>query len=130
MQADPVTPARAQQVYRSIPLDDDVQKGATEEVQHRQVALAVPTVCGGVDEHHAAGRPHQVTAPQIAVDSGRRIVIIEITCATTIHHLIEGVQCASVQSRRRALRHGKQSLVGVKLAPAVVFGEAHRQRVL
>ena len=85
---------------------------------------------GRIHEHHPIGRPHQVPAPQVAVNPGRRITIVEVACATTIHHGIDGVQYAAVQLRRRPLSHREQALVGVELTPADMLGKAHRQRVL
>ncbi len=77
VQRDPVTPARAQWRRPIVRREHLLEERAAEQGEHRQVGLAVTAVRGGVDEHDAAGRPQHVPVPEIAVDPGRRLLVVE-----------------------------------------------------
>lgn len=50
-----------------------------EELEHRKVGLAVPTVRCRVDEHRAVRGPHEVAGPEVAVQPGGRVVGVEVS---------------------------------------------------
>ena len=91
MQADPFAPPFGQSALGFIAIDDGIEVRAAEQCQHREVGLAVATVRRGVDQNHASGRPHHIAAPQIAVQTGRRVVIIEASGLAVRYHRIDGV---------------------------------------
>ena len=99
VQPDTVPPTLAQRPLPLVALDNGVEIRAAEQRQHRQVGLAMAAVRRGVDQHRAAGGPHDVAAPQIAVQPGRRIVVVEITCVTAPYHGVDGVARRRIQSR-------------------------------
>ena len=101
----------------------------SEQGQHRQVGLAVAAVRGRVDQHHTRGRPHDIPAPQIAVQPGRRIVVVEIACPTTLDDLVDRSATVGRKPRPRGAGHRTQSLLGVELAPALMTRQRHRQRL-
>ena len=54
MQAGPVPPIRRQFRGLGVRLLDPLQVGGAEQIEHCQVGLAVPTVCGRVDQQRRA----------------------------------------------------------------------------
>ena len=101
--------------------------GAAEQREHRQVVLAVTTVRSRIDQHHPVGRPHHVAAPQVAVQPGRRIVVVEVARPAACRDGVDRGASRSIQARGGQLGHRSQPLVGVKLTPASVRPQRHRQ---
>jgi hypothetical protein len=62
VQTPALLPSRAQRVRTLTPVEYGVEMGTAEQSEHCQIRLAVSAVCGGVDQHQAAGCPHDVAA--------------------------------------------------------------------
>jgi hypothetical protein len=100
---------------------------AAEQREHRQVGRAVTGVRSGVDQHHPVGCPHHVAAPQIAVQPGRLVIVVEVARTATCHDGVDRGPGRSIEPRRRELGHRDEPLLGVEIAPAWVPPQRHRQ---
>ncbi len=119
VQPDAVPPALAQRPLRLIAPEHGLEVRAPEQRQHGEVCLAMAAVRRRVYQHRAVRRPHDVSAPQIAVQTGWRIVVVEIARITARDHGVDGVASKRIQARRRTVGHGCQPLVGVETAPRI-----------
>ena len=81
----------------------------------------------GVDEHDTVRCPHHVPAPQITVQAGRRIAVVEARRFALCDHRVDGLTGRGAQSARGARRHRRQPLTGVERTPSVVFPQRHRK---
>ncbi|ALE81541.1 hypothetical protein WY02_27895 [Pseudonocardia sp. AL041005-10] len=81
MQVDPLAPPVGERGVLVVGGEDDVEVRQPEQVQHREVGLAVPAVRGRVDQPRGAvpvpvvaRTPQHVARPQVPVQPGRRLV--------------------------------------------------------
>ena len=74
-------PVAPQWMHAVITVDDRAKVRTSEQREHRQIGLAMPAVRSGVDEYRSGLGPHHVAAPQITVQPGRTVVVVEVACS-------------------------------------------------
>ena len=87
----------------------------------------MPAVRGRVDQHNSVASPPEIPAPEVSVQSGRTILVVEITSATTHNEALKVSASWWVEPRVRAFGHRRQPLVSVEAPPACVLRQRHRQ---
>ena len=127
VQPNALLPTVTKRPVAQIAIDNGIGVRTAEQRQHRQVGLAVATVRRGVDQNHAGGRPHHIAAPQIAVQTYRRVLIIEASGLAVRYHRINGAAGFGAEPIRGACGHRRQSLAGVEHPPGVIFSQRHRK---
>lgn len=92
MQRNAVLPAGCQGMHARICLEGVVPEAA-EETHHRQVELAVTSVCSRVDEPtHAVAVQQAVARPEVTMQSRRRLI-----CARNLREVVRNiVQCSNL----------------------------------
>ena len=121
-------PTVAQRMRRSIAVEHRCEVRAPEQVEHRQIGLAMAAVRRGVYQHRAVIRPQDVSAPQITVNTRGRIVVVEHpvrdSLARPLHVApLPGVDGAGIDGRADVRQH---PFLGVELTPASVLRTGHR----
>ena len=74
----------------------------------------MPAVRGRVDQHNSVASPPEIPAPEVSVQSGRTILVVEIASATTHNEALEVSASWWVKPRVRAFGHRRQPLVSVE----------------
>src|SRR5258708_595179 len=85
MQTDAARHSRCKRMHRLIAVQNIAPMRAAEQCEHGKVGFPVSTVRGGVDEHRAVFGPHDISAPEVAVQPGRSFAGIEFACRTALH---------------------------------------------
>ena len=125
--------APGQRVHGLVTGDDVVEVRHPEHPQQRQILLAMPAVRGRVDEDRALVVPHQVAPPQVTVDAGGRLVVVELAVEQLLHQPLEHRQ---LRRRVRAgapgqFGHGRgDAVVGPEFAERRARRQLHRPRVV
>ena len=96
----------------------------------RSVSRCPPWAAGSMSTA-PAGVPHDVAAPQVPVQPGRDVVIVEMPSrhrsATRSRHSPAKIRLSRSAAK---LEHRQQPLVGVERTPARVRPQRHRQRMV
>ena len=128
VEPDTSPPTLAQRADSLIALEDLAEVRASEQCQHGEVRLAVTALRRGVDEDDSPGRPHDVSAPQVAMQAGRTFVGVEISRHATVHHALDECIHFPAQVTAGPLRHRSKSLVSIERAPRTVPVERSEER--
>src|SRR5882757_11176886 len=88
------------------------------------------TVRGGIDQDRAVGGPHDVATPQVAVQSCRSVVVVEIAAVAPRDHRLDIGAGAHAQPWRGQFGHWRETFGRVEGAPRPVGGQRHRHRLV
>lgn len=107
---------------------------AAEDGEGREVLLGVPALRGGVDEDGAAGRPHDVAVPQVAVGARgtdvlapsdrfgdqARLAVVEVAGVEALAQPLDEVPLGGGEDARVQVR--RDSLTRIERSPRLARG--------
>ena len=134
VQGEALAPAVFQRRGLVVGGEDALIVGAAEDGEGSEVLLGVPSLRGWVDEDGAAGRPHDVAVPQVAVGARgtdvlapsdhvgnqARLAVVEVAGVEALAQPLDEVPLGGGEDARVQVRH--DSLTRIERSPRLARG--------